>query len=192
MGLSSHFGTVRFDSGSAASLTASTKSGAVELTSVDISGTLAVRDDFGEINLEQVHAQSYDLQTNSGSITVDGAQGTVKADTGFGNITIQNAENTTLTLNTKSGAIHFTGSLGEGPHTVHSDFGEVTLTIPADSALNVDFQTDFGKVRSDLPVTMTLTGDIDQAHQTGTINGGGSQLSASTKSGDITVKASGS
>ncbi|MGE5376464.1 MAG: DUF4097 family beta strand repeat-containing protein [Bacteroidota bacterium] len=192
MGLSSDFGTVKFDSGSAASLTASTKSGAVELTSVNISGTLAVRDDFGEINLEQVHAQSYDLQTNSGSITVDGAQGTVKADTGFGNITIQNAENTTLTLNTKSGAIHFTGSLGEGPHTFHSDFGEVTLTIPADSALNVDFQTDFGKVRSDLPVTMTLTGDIDQAHQTGTINGGGSQLSASTKSGDITVKASGS
>jgi DUF4097 and DUF4098 domain-containing protein YvlB len=191
MTLSSDFGSINYDNGSASSLIVSAKSGSIDLTSLKINGALVVRNNFGEINLEQVDAKSYDLQTNSGSISVDGAQGSVKADTGFGNITIKNAENVTLTLNTKSGSIDFAGSLGDGPHTVHSDFGEVELTIPTDSAFNVDFQTDFGKIRSDIPVTITLTGEVDEGHQTGTINGGGSELSASTKSGSITVKASG-
>lgn len=191
MNLSSDFGNVTFDNGSAASLTVSTKSGAITLTSVKINGALVVRNDFGDIDLEQVNAKSYDLQTNSGSVTVDGAQGSIQAVTGFGNITVKNAENATLQLNTKSGSVSFAGSLGEGPHTVHSDFGEIELTLPADSALDVDLQTEFGKIRSDIPITVTLSGEAEQGHQSGTLNGGGSQLNASTKSGSITIKAMG-
>jgi DUF4097 and DUF4098 domain-containing protein YvlB len=191
MSLSSDFGNVKFDQGSAASLSITTKSGSIDISSVKVDGALVVKNDFGNINLEQVDAKSYDLQTNSGAITVDGAQGSVQAETGFGNITVKNAENVTLQLNTKSGSVSFTGSLGDGPHTVHSDFGEIELTLPADSAINVDFQTDFGRIRSDIPITVTLNGEIDEEHQVGTINGGGSQLTASTKSGSITVNTSG-
>jgi hypothetical protein len=189
--LASDFGDVKFNNGSASSLTVSTKSGSIDLVAVKINGSLVIKNDFGDINLEQVNARSYDLQTDSGSITVDGAQGSVKAVTGFGNITVDNAETVTLQLNTKSGSISFAGSLGEGPHTVHSDFGNIELTIPADSKLDVDFQTEFGKIRSDIPVTVTLNGEVDEGHQVGTINGGGSQLTASTKSGNINLKASG-
>ncbi len=188
MKLSSDFGNVKFDNGSAASLTVSTKSGSIDLSSVSVSGELVISNDFGDIDLEQVKAKSYDLQTNSGSITVDGAQGPMKAYTGFGNVTIQNAENATIDLNTKSGSIDFEGSLGEGPHTVHSDFGEISLSIPADSALNVDFSTDFGKIRSDIPFQVTMQGDLSEAQQQGTMNGGGSELTVSTKSGSITIK----
>jgi DUF4097 and DUF4098 domain-containing protein YvlB len=188
MKLSSDFGNVKFANGSAASLTVSTKSGSIDLTSVNVSGALVINNDFGDIDLEQVNAKSYDLQTNSGSITVDGAQASIKAYTGFGNITIQNAEDATIDLNTKSGSIDFEGSLGEGPHTVHSDFGEISLSIPADSALNVDFKTDFGKIRSDIPFQVTMQGDLSEAQQKGTMNGGGSELTVSTKSGSITIK----
>lgn len=191
MNLSSDFGNVTFTNGSAASLTVSTKSGSIELNSVKVSGALVVTNDFGDIDLEQVDAKSYELQTNSGSITVDGAQGSVKAETGFGNLTIKNSDRATLQLNTQSGSISFAGLLGEGPHTLHSDFGEIEITIPADSALNVDLQTEFGKIRSDIPISMTLTGESEEGHQAGTINGGGSQLSASTKSGNISISASG-
>jgi DUF4097 and DUF4098 domain-containing protein YvlB len=191
MNMSSDFGNVKFDNGSSASLTVSTKSGSIDLTSLKVSGAMVIKNDFGDIDLEQVNAGSYDLQTNSGSITVDGAQGTVKTESGFGNITIKNTENATIQLSTKSGSISFAGSLGKGPHTLHSDFGEIELAIPADSALNVDLQTDFGKIRSDIPVTITLTGEVDEGHTVGTINGGGSPLNASTKSGNITVKTSG-
>jgi DUF4097 and DUF4098 domain-containing protein YvlB len=188
MKLSSDFGNVKFDNGSAASLTVSTKSGSIDLSSVNISGALVISNDFGDIDLQQVDAKSYDLQTNSGSITVDGAQESMKAYTGFGNITIQNAVDGTIDLNTKSGSIDFEGSLGKGPHTVHSDFGEISLSIPADSALNVDFKTDFGKIRSDIPFQVTMQGDLSEAQQKGTMNGGGSELTVSTKSGSITIK----
>jgi DUF4097 and DUF4098 domain-containing protein YvlB len=188
MELSSKFGNVKIDNSTAGTLTVSTDSGSLDLTLVNVSGALIVQDDFGDINLEKVKAKSYDVQTNSGSIIVDGAQGPLKALTGFGNITVKNAEKATLDLTTKSGGIDFEGSLGEGPHTIHSDFGEIEVSIPADSALNVDFQTDFGRIRSDIPVTMVLSGDLDKAHQQGTINGGGSELIVSTKSGGITIK----
>ena len=190
MNLSSDFGNVTFANGSAGSLTVSTKSGSIDLSSVNVSGALVITNDFGDIDLEQVNAKSYDLQTNSGSIAVDGAQGSVEAETGFGNITVRNAENATLQLNNKSGSISFAGSLGEGPHTLHSDFGDIEITIPADSALNVDLQTEFGKIRSDIPITITLNGDVDEGHHAGTINGGGSQLNASTKSGNVTIRSS--
>ena len=186
--LTSEFGNISFADGSAGSLTISTNSGAVDLESVRVSGALVVEDDFGNINLEKVVAKSYDTRTNSGSIIVDGARGTVKANTGFGNITVRNAEEVTVDLNTESGAIDFEGSLGEGPHTIHSNFGQIEVSIPGDSALDVDFQTDFGKIVSELPITVILSGELDQTHQAGTINGGGSQFNVSTNSGGITVK----
>jgi DUF4097 and DUF4098 domain-containing protein YvlB len=186
--LTTEFGNVSFADGSAGSLTISTKSGAVDLESMRVRGALVVEDDFGNINLEKVAARSYDTRTNSGSIIVDGARGAVKANTGFGNITVKNAENVTVSLNTESGAIDFEGSLGEGPHTIHSNFGQIKVSIPVDSELDVDFQTDFGKIVSELPITVILSGELDQTHQAGTINGGGSQFNVSTKSGGITVK----
>lgn len=187
MELSSDFGSITFDNGSAGSLTVATKSGAIELTSVNVSGALTASDDFGDIDLEKVKAKSYDAQTDSGSITIDGAQAKIKAHTGFGNITIRNAQNAVLDLNTQSGTIKFEGSVGEGANSVHSDFGAIELSIPPDSALNVDFATEFGSIRSDLPIMVVLTGKVDPSHQTGSINGGGSDFQISTKSGDITV-----
>ena len=186
--LTSEFGNVSFADGSAGSLTISTKSGAVDLESVRVSGALVVEDDFGNINLEKVAARSYDTWTNSGSIIVDGARGMVKANTGFGNITVKNAEEVIVDLNTESGAIDFEGSLGKGLHTIHSNFGQIEVSIPVDSALDVDFQTDFGRIVSELPITMILSGELDQTRQAGTINGGGSQFNVSTNSGGITVK----
>ncbi len=187
--LSTDFGNIEFETGSTGSLTIKTNSGTVTLVSATINGILTLKNDFGDLALEKVKAKSYDLQTNSGAISIDGAQGEVKAHTEFGNITVDNAENVILDLNTNSGSIDFTGSLGEGNHVIHSDFGDIQLSLPADAALNVDFETDFGSIRSDIPVTITLTGDLSEARQAGTMNGGGSEFKVSTNSGNITIKA---
>jgi len=188
--MSTDFGDTSFTSGSANSLTIETKSGQVTLNKLNLRGALTVRNGFGEIDLEQVIANYYDLQTNSGSINVDGVRGQLKANSDFGPIIIKNAENTTVDLNTKSGSIDFEGSLGDGPHSIHSAFGEIRLTIPADSALNVDLKTDFGSIESDIPITVTLTGEIKGSYQTGTMNDGGDQLTVETGSGSISIRAS--
>jgi DUF4097 and DUF4098 domain-containing protein YvlB len=189
MELSTQFGGVTFENGSAGSLKIVTQSGAVELTSIDVRGALVVEDFFGNINLEKVRARSYDARTDSGSITMDGVGGPVKANSGFGNITLKNAENATLDLDTQSGAVDFEGSLGEGPHTIHSSFGEIRLSIPADSALDVDLLTNFGTIKSDIPITVTLSGETDRNRQTGTMNDGGAQLKVEAGSGGISIQA---
>lgn len=183
------FGDTDFENGSTGALRIGTNSGAVTLTKVRVDQAIKVQDQFGDIALQQSMAASYDLQTNSGSITVDGAKGKLKARTDFGSIKIQNAQDVTLDLLTKSGTVEFTGSLGAGPHLVQSDFGAIDLTLPSDSKLTVDLSTSFGKIKSDLPVTMTVNGtstsDGDQI--VGSINGGGEQFTAKTNSGSVSV-----
>src|SRR5215208_1112410 len=138
------FGNTDFENGSSESLSVGTNSGRVSLVKVRVSKEIKVQNDFGDIDLEQASASSYDLHTSSGSITASSAKGKLKAFTDFGSIKIENAQDATLDLKTSSGSVEFNGSLGAGPHTVSSDFGEIDLTLPVDSQLNVDLSTDFG------------------------------------------------
>jgi DUF4097 and DUF4098 domain-containing protein YvlB len=186
------FGDTSVENGSANSLSVETNSGAVTLKKVRISKEIKVQDDFGEIELEGALANSYDLHTNSGSVTVDGAQGNLKAHTEFGGIIVQNAESVTLDLKTNSGTVDFSGSLAKGPHTIESDFGEINLTLPADSKLSVDLKTEFGNISSDLPITVLLnrTSNSNSDQIVGSINGGGEQLTVQTKSGGVNIEVS--
>ena len=186
------FGNTIFENGSSNSLSIETNNGAVSLTKVRVSKEIKVEDEFGEIELKQAFAASYDLHTNGGSIAVDGAKGKLKAHTEFGNIKIGNAQAVTLDLKTNNGAVEFSGSPGVGPHMVNSEFGEINLTLPANSKLSVDLKTEFGNIKSDLPITVTLNGTStsngDQI--VGSINGGGEQLTVKTNSGSVNITAS--
>jgi DUF4097 and DUF4098 domain-containing protein YvlB len=186
------FGDTSFENGSGDALSVETNSGRVSLVKVRVNKDIKVQDDFGEIELDQVLASSYDLNTNSGSITVTGAEGKLKAYTDFGGIKVENAQDVTLDLKTNSGTVEFSGSLGAGPHMISSDFGEIDLTLPADSELNVDLSTDFGNISSDLPITVILNrgSNSDGDQIVGNINGGGDQFTAQTSSGSVTIHAS--
>jgi len=183
------FGDTKYENGAANSLNIETNSGKVSIDNLKVIKELIVNDDFGNIELNQASAGSYDLHTNSGSISVDGAKNKLKAYTDFGDITIVNAQFVMLDLKTNGGKIQFSGSLGEGPHSVKSEFGEVTVALPADSKLNVDLKTDFGGISSDIPLTVTLDGSTDKNHQVGTMNGGGDQLTVTTNGGSISIEA---
>lgn len=186
------FGDTKFENGSADSLNIKSSSGKVSLVKFMIVKELKVDADFGELELNQAFAGWYDLHTSSGAITVDGARNKLKAHTDFGGITVENAQSVTLDLKTSSGIVTFNGTLGTGPHMVQSDFGEIDLTLPADSKLNVNLSTSFGKIKSDLPITVTLNGTSDsQGDQiVGSVNGGGDQFTAKTSSGSVNISTS--
>jgi len=185
----SDFGNITINNGSAASVTVDSNSGTVTLTKVNIRGELAITGDFGDIELNQTLAGSYDIDSNSGAIVIDGAKGVLKAHTDFGSVDVTNGQNVTLDLRTNSGSIEFSGSLGEGPHNIQSDFGGVTLAIPSDSGLNVDLKTDFGSISSEIPLTVTLSGESENNQQIGTMNGGGAELTVRTNNGPIEITA---
>jgi hypothetical protein len=53
----------------------------------------------------------------------------------------------------------------------------------------VDLKTDFGSIKSDLPITVTLneSSGSDKSQIVGAINGGGGQLTVQTNSGNIKI-----
>jgi len=185
--LSSNFGDIQFEDGQAGTLWVETDSGGVKLTDLTVNDELTAKTDFGTITLLRVMADAYDLHSSAGSISLDNPNGSVKADTDFGDVEVTNGKNISqLDLQSSNGAIKFSGSLGDGPHLLETDFGSIRLTLPQDTALTFDLKTDFGKIRSEFP--MTINGDPDEDKQHGTINGGGVSLTAKTSSGNITLE----
>jgi DUF4097 and DUF4098 domain-containing protein YvlB len=193
LSVSSEFGGVTIENGSADSLTVDTANGDVSLTKLTVKKDIHVEDDFGSLELDQAYAASYDLDTNNGHITIDGVKGKITANSEFGSIEILHAESVTLDIRSNNGGVTFEGSLGAGPHMVRSEFGSVDLTLPADAQLNANLTTEFGSIRSDLPITVTLTeatnSDLNGDQIVGSINGGGDQLTVETNNGSLTIHA---
>jgi DUF4097 and DUF4098 domain-containing protein YvlB len=154
------------------------------LVDVQASGAATFQTNFGNITLTNVDVSSYDLSSKTGEIEVDGAHGQIKIRNGSGNITVQHAQNATLDLKTDSGEIEFAGTLGAGPHTLRSSFGNISLSIPESTPLSFDLRTGFGSIYSTFPAGITGKGN---KHWTGTNNGGGVSLIASTVSGNIEI-----
>jgi DUF4097 and DUF4098 domain-containing protein YvlB len=183
--LSSNFGSIEFNTGQASTLSAKTDSGSIKLTELTARDGVTAYSGFGSVQILQVQAASYDLGTRSGRITVDGANGTLKAHSEFGSVDVKNGAKVNLDLRSNNGALNFSGSLGDGPHMLETGFGNVQLTLPQDTALDMDIATNFGQIKSDFQ--MTMSGEFDTRRLRGTINGGGARLTASSKNGNISL-----
>ena len=182
----SEFGAIHVSKSSAGMADIHSNNGTVKLDELDLDGKIIVNSDFGDLILTKVSATAYDLESNNGKINVDGAQGPVKAHSEFGAVEVINAKNATLDLLSNNGGVTFSGTLGAGPHSIKSEFGNITLNLPADLSLNVDLQTEFGKITSDFDVTVSGN-KMDEKHWTGKINGGGAELIIKNSNGNITL-----
>jgi DUF4097 and DUF4098 domain-containing protein YvlB len=185
--LRSDFGPILYEGGRAASLVARTSNGKVTLTGLTISGTADARSDFGSLTLTQVAAGSYAVNSSNGNVSIDGAAGSVQAGSDFGRVSVLHGVAVTLDLHSSNGAVAYSGTLGAGPHSLTSDFGNVTLSLPATTAADLDLSTGFGSIHSSLPVT--TSGDLNREHWSGALNGGGPRLTVKTSNGNITLDA---
>ena len=181
------FGDIDISNSQAASAQVKSNNGTLKLDKSNIAGAPGLHSDFGTLVLTDVVAGSYDLTTQNGKIGVDGAQGTIKAHSDYGDVSVSNARNATIDLSSNNGAVTFSGSLAAaGPQSLSSDFGNIQVTLPADAALNVDLQTDSGKISSDF--SLTIKGAPDDNHWVGSINGGGAMLTVKTNNGNIDLQ----
>ncbi len=139
----------------------------------------------GDLSLDSVRTDGLRLQTQRGSIRVDGASGPLWARADTGDVTITNGDQTTLDVQTLRGMISYAGSLGQGPHELQSDTGDILLSLPQEMALTLDLQTTRGLINSQFAVTMMPGGDKNSWR--GTINGGGAALKAGTRNGNIVL-----
>jgi DUF4097 and DUF4098 domain-containing protein YvlB len=183
--LHSDFGNVDLSNALVEHLTVTSENGEISLMDIQARGAVTFQNNFGNISLANVDASSYDLTSQTGEIGVDGAHGKIKIRNGSGNITVQHAQNATLDLKADSGEIEFAGTLGTGPHTLRSNFGNISLSIPESAPLSFNLRTSFGTISSAI-IPVSVTGKVKR-HWVGTINGGGVSLLATTVSGNIEI-----
>ena len=180
------FGNVEIGDFFSDNLIIDNQNGRINIESGQVSGLLEVSDGFGDVSVLQVEAGQYTLETNNGELKLDEASGDIVMDNSFGDIIIQNATDAVLNLKTNNGKVTFTGSLDENEaHMVASSFGDINLTIPSDSAIDLYLKTSFGEITSDMPVM--ITGNLSETEWKGTLNGGGETLRAETNNGDISL-----
>ena len=147
-------------------LAANSGSGSVQITG--IAGTVSAQTGSGAINLSLANSTDVKAQTGSGSIHIDGFAGGLRAQTGSGSIEATGNLTADWRLQTGSGSIH--------------------LKVAPTAHFNLDASTGSGEIHGDQPITMQ--GTLNHHHVTGTVNGGGPALRASTGSGSITINGS--
>jgi DUF4097 and DUF4098 domain-containing protein YvlB len=186
--LSNNFGNVTFRNGKAQNLQVISVNGTITLNGVTVDAKLTAHTDFGSIDLDDTLAVDYDLLTKNGRIDLNGAdQATLKVVTDFGDIELINIRESIIDAETRNGAIIVSASLVQGNHRLISDFGNITLRMPANQSVDCDIKTSFGKINSEFD--MTVSGSIDEKHFVGKINGGGGGLlTIETRNGNINVE----
>jgi len=184
----SEYGPINLSDSQAGTALVGSENGDVTLVKLSLTGKLSAKSNFGGLFLTSVKASAYELVTQNGKIKVDWAQGPIMAHSEFGEVEILNAENATLDLSSNNGGVNFAGSLGAGPHRVMSEFGELKLSLPAETAIDADLQTEFGEISSDFDLTLTVKGEVEKKHLQGKINGGGALLTVKTNNGNILLE----
>jgi len=96
-----------------------------------------------------------------GNINVTGASGVLNLTDQFGNVTVnQAALDDGSHLSTNAGNVIFSGSINTTPaagstaplYKLQSETGNITATLPSDTNVTLDANTNLGKITSDFPI----------------------------------------
>ena len=147
----------------ATTLTAHTGSGGIQIAGIQ--GVASAETGSGSIQLSLAGPGDVTANTGSGSIHIDGLNGSLRAGTGSGSIDVSGKPTAEWRLSTGSGSIR--------------------LKLGNDARFTLDAETGSGSVHVDQPIMMQ--GSLNRHHISGTVNGGGPNIRATTGSGDITI-----
>jgi hypothetical protein len=170
-----------------ADVVARTTSGSISIKKAG--ANVEARNAGGDISLGQV-AGATDARTSSGSVVIALAVGKLTVRNAGGGIKVADARDA-VTAETSSGSIEVNFSTSpKSDCRLAVAGGGIKAALPKSAAVDLDAKTSGGKVRSDLPVTMAVSGGQRSGVLAGKINGGGPALVLRASSGDIHLKES--
>lgn len=184
-----------------ASTTLKAHSGSGSLEVGGILGTVAADSGSGSIHADNIGGNSR-LSTGSGSIRADHIHGAAYAETGSGQVDLSLSSPGDVQARTGSGGIHLAGvsaglraSAGSGSIEVEGNpsaewrldtgSGSIRLKLGPAARFNLDAATGSGDINVRQPIVMQ--GSLDKHRVTGSVNGGGPAVRASTGSGAISI-----
>jgi DUF4097 and DUF4098 domain-containing protein YvlB len=187
--LESGFGAVRVKAARARKLACESGSGDIRVDAAD-TAFLELETGFGAVHVGRAGGEVR-AKSGSGDVRLHGVDGAVVARSGFGTVEIDGAF-TALEATSGSGDVHVEASAGarvERSWKLSSDFGRVTLEVPAGFGCQLDAKTGFGSVECDFPVTLEAGKKKKNDNRLeGTVGGGGGTVMLHSGSGDVALK----
>lgn len=163
------------------------RSGDGNLNLSELQGTLRANTGDGNVEMRNVRGD-LTLHTGDGRIEVSGVDGAFRAETGDGRVRV-NGRFDVLDVKTGDGGIEAMANEGSKLETnwrLNTGDGNLTLSLPATIAADVELHTNDGSIDFDLPVTVSGRAGRKDVH--GQINGGGKLLSLKTGDGSIRLE----
>jgi hypothetical protein len=131
----------------AARLELRTSNEGIEATNV--TGSILARTSNGGITTRG--GRDLDLDTSNGALSVNAPTGRLTVRTSNGGLDINSARDVRVTAETSNAPLTFSGSLAPGSHSLATSNGNLSLTLPGDSAFTIGGDTSNGGVRTDFP-----------------------------------------
>jgi putative adhesin len=146
------------------------RSGSGDVRAKDISGAFSAQASSGDIQLDERGKGDVDIHTTSGNIGVTGIEGALRVEAGSGDISAEGTPAGNWEARTGSGNVH--------------------LSLPRNSAFQLEASTSSGELNVNHAITLTVQGNLDTARHElkGTVGSGGPQLTVHTGSGDIVIE----
>jgi DUF4097 and DUF4098 domain-containing protein YvlB len=187
--LDTSFGSITGKNISGGDINLKTNSGNITLTKT-VFGDCDVQTSFGSITSGELTGNSLKLKSNSGNINLaEASADTTNIHTSFGRITCKQITSADLTARSNSGNIYIVCS-DSTPADINANvtasFGSIDFVAPPSFAGQVELETSFGSVKTDLPIT--ITGEISKKNLSGKIGEGKGKLHLETRSGSIKIK----
>jgi DUF4097 and DUF4098 domain-containing protein YvlB len=172
----------------------------------DVKGAVTLSGNpFGDIDVRNA-PKGVHYSSSRSNLQLGGVSGELKMDTGDINLSrasgpvVINARNQDLSLDEVDGQIQISDNRGDiavsfskppkSPINITDDSGDVTLTLPDNSAFTVSADSKSGNISSDFAPDSGSSGVISNHHLDATHGSGGPTIQISTKYGDIHINKS--
>lgn len=149
---------------------------------------LDVRTSGGTIVIKDYRGPAASADSLGGDISVAGCTGALAVKTSGGNISVENFSGPQLNADTGGGAIALElASALLADSFVRTSGGNITARLADGVAVNLLATTDGGTITTEIPVSATTRGRVQENKLEGKINGGGPKLVLKTGGGNIEI-----
>lgn len=151
------------------------------ITATEIGGNVELKTSGGTITVEDIEG-FVDANTSGGRIRAEGVTGGIKARTSGGSITLEEVSGN-IEAKTSGGSIDAEVMNPDEFVELRTSGGSISITVPKQNGYDLDL--DGNRVRADLE---NFKGNYEKDEISGTMNGGGTKISARTSGGSVTLR----
>ena len=166
-------------------LIAETGSGGVEVGTAT-GNEVRIEAGSGSVSATDVNGKRLSIRTGSGGATGSGiTSDDLDISTGSGSVQFENIRAPRANLESGSGGIRAAFTAAVTSLDVRSGSGGVTISLPANTNVQVDAETGSGGIDTDFPMTLS---QFDRNHVHGKIGDGSGRIRISTGSGSVRLR----